>query len=220
MKNYKVNILLNEMQCFCFQDAPNFRPRICKFPGNTLIEPIQTGNVFARYMAQVSIVTNSICCLRQAMASGLNIYDNIPNENDFVNGFINAALLHKSFDIVYYMLNELNYNITKHPYDTDILFISLNKGTLLCIGETKKMYYFLRSHNITCKNPEIMFDIIAKIQSTCDLCSSLRNLYTSKYLMDICPKLEDETDLHRAVRIGDVELVKKILGGSWESIII
>ena len=118
------------------------------------------------------------------------------------------------------MFNELNYDITKHPYDKDILFVSLYNGTLFCIMETKKMFYFLQSHNITCKNPEIMFDIIAKIQRTCDLCRSLRNIYTYEYLMDIYPKLEDETDLHRAVRIGDLNLVKKILDGARDSIII
>ena len=220
MKYYKVKILLDEMQCFCFQEAPMFRPRICKFPGNTPIVPKREGIEFARYMAQVSIVTNSICCFRQAIASGLNIYDNIPNVDYFEHGFINAAFLNMSFEIVYYMFDELKYDITKHPYDTDILYISLYKNTILYGKKIKDMFDYLREHNITCKNPEIMFNIIENIKKTFKINSSQRTLYTSEYLMDICPKIEDETDLHRAVRIGDLDLVKKILGGARDSIII
>lgn len=210
------------MQCFCFQEAEPIRGRICKYPGETPIPKRVSklaGETVALYLAHVSINTDSICCMRQAIVEGFDIYDTIPNDDICKYGFVVAALHAQSYNVIKYLFNIIHYDIGKFRITedmsvtpTEILHIYLFINITFGASEIKDMFYFFRNHGIICNSPNIMFPILTKILDLITILPILKtSVYTTDYLMDICPKLDDETYLHRAVLIGDVALVKKIL---------
>lgn len=209
------------MQCFCFHDAEPMRSRKCKYPGESPIPKrlrVLEGDTVPLYLAQVSINTDSICCMRQALAAGFDIYNTIPDDEVCKYGFLIAAIHAQSFNIVKYFFDVLHYDISKLRIPeymgvtpTELIYIYLFVNIMFKANEIKDLFYFLRNHGIICNSGNIMFPILKKLRILVNVFEVMKTVYTTEYLMDICPKLDDETDLHRAARIGDVDLVRKLL---------